>query len=111
MTSADKLRAVGALVKRETMSSVASLRRAMTSSSESTPLLSGPTPPTTAGSTSASSMPADQLERIDEETLPDYEGTVYYPAAVGQLLRNRYRVLGKLGFGAYSTVWLCRDLR
>lgn len=48
---------------------------------------------------------------IEEETLtwnkPDY----FYPVKVGQVFKSRYKVLGKLGHGAYSTTWLCRDLQ
>lgn len=28
---------------------------------------------------------------------------------MGEILRNRYQVVGKLGFGSTSTVWLARD--
>ncbi|KAI1354392.1 serine threonine protein kinase, CMGC group [Xylaria sp. FL0043] len=53
-------------------------------------------------------IPSD--ERIEEETLPDYRPSRYYPVHVGEVLRDRYQVVGKLGFGATSTVWLARDL-
>lgn len=50
-------------------------------------------------------------ERIEEETLPDYVPSRYYPANIGEVLRDRYQIVSKLGFGASSTVWLARDLR
>ncbi|GME41392.1 kinase-like protein [Neofusicoccum parvum] len=53
-------------------------------------------------------IPADQ--KVEEETLPDYIATRYYPVRIGEILRSRYQVVGKLGFGATSTVWLARDL-
>ncbi|KFY31260.1 hypothetical protein V493_01268 [Pseudogymnoascus sp. VKM F-4281 (FW-2241)] len=34
----------------------------------------------------------------------------YYPARIGDILFSRYRIVGKLGFGISSTVWLARDL-
>ncbi|KAK6348099.1 hypothetical protein TWF718_005914 [Orbilia javanica] len=35
----------------------------------------------------------------------------YHPVHIGDLFHNRrYKVLSKLGYGAYSTVWLARDL-
>lgn len=34
----------------------------------------------------------------------------YYPARIGDVLSSRYRIVGKLGFGISSTVWLARDL-
>nr|KMM69727.1 hypothetical protein CPAG_06041 [Coccidioides posadasii RMSCC 3488] len=51
---------------------------------------------------------ADQ--RLEEETLPFYEHEQYYPVHIGEVFGSRYQVVGKLGYGAYSTVWLCRDL-
>lgn len=35
----------------------------------------------------------------------------YCPVAIGDCFRNRYRVLHKLGHGAFSTTWLARDTR
>ncbi|TLD20384.1 hypothetical protein PspLS_08646 [Pyricularia sp. CBS 133598] len=34
----------------------------------------------------------------------------YYRAIIGQILSDRYQIVGKLGFGASSTVWLARGL-
>lgn len=48
---------------------------------------------------------------IDEETLPHYDPEQFYPVHIGDVFKNRYQVTGKLGYGAYSTSWLCRDLR
>lgn len=55
------------------------------------------------------SSPLERL--IDEEMLPHYDTEQFYPVHIGDLFNDRYRVTGKLGFGAYSTSWLCRDLR
>lgn len=54
-------------------------------------------------------IPADV--QVEEEALPDYLPARYYPMRIGQVLVDRYQVVGKLGFGASSTVWLARDLR
>jgi hypothetical protein len=51
---------------------------------------------------------ASQL--IEEESLPDYVQARYYPVRIGELFASRYQVVGKLGFGTTSTVWLARDL-
>ncbi|KAI1203127.1 kinase domain protein [Nemania serpens] len=51
-----------------------------------------------------------QDKRIEEEIFPDYLAAQYYPVRVGEVFVNRYQVVGKLGFGAHSTVWLARDL-
>jgi serine/threonine-protein kinase SRPK3 len=49
-------------------------------------------------------------EKVEEELLPDYKASRYYPAIIGQVVRDRYQIVGKLGFGASSTVWLARDM-
>jgi serine/threonine-protein kinase SRPK3 len=54
------------------------------------------------------SVPARLLE---EETLPGYDPDDIYPVRLGDLIADRYRVIGKLGYGANSTVWFCRDER
>lgn len=49
-------------------------------------------------------------QRIEEETIPDYVASRYYPARIGEVFQDRYQVVGKLGFGASSTAWLARDM-
>ncbi|KAG5959629.1 hypothetical protein E4U56_004889 [Claviceps arundinis] len=53
-------------------------------------------------------IPADH--KIDEETNADYDASNFYPVKIGEIFRDRYQVVGKLGFGITSTVWLARDL-
>jgi hypothetical protein len=48
---------------------------------------------------------------VEEERLSCYSPEDYYPVSIGDVFKSRYQVVGKLGYGAYSTVWLCRDLR
>ncbi|OGM49561.1 protein kinase domain protein [Aspergillus bombycis] len=48
---------------------------------------------------------------VEEETLPHYKPAHYYPVKIGDVYHTRYEVMGKLGYGAYSTSWLCRDLQ
>lgn len=43
------------------------------------------------------------------ESLELYEPGGYHPVVINDLLHNRYRIVDKLGFGGYSTVWLARD--
>ncbi|EEQ86791.2 CMGC/SRPK protein kinase [Blastomyces dermatitidis ER-3] len=52
----------------------------------------------------------DASENIEEETLPTYKAEKYYPARIGEIFNDRYQIVGKLGYGVTSTVWLCRDL-
>lgn len=56
----------------------------------------------------AVTIPAE--ERVEEETIPGYVAARYYPVRIGEILGRRYQVVGKLGFGVTSTVWLARDL-
>lgn len=35
----------------------------------------------------------------------------YYPVQIGDLFHGRYHVVRKLGWGHFSTVWLCWDIR
>lgn len=48
---------------------------------------------------------------IEEETIPDYNHELFYPVRIGEVFRDRFQVVGKLGYGSRSTVWLCHDLR
>ncbi|MBE3048597.1 hypothetical protein IMZ48_40070, partial [Candidatus Bathyarchaeota archaeon] len=45
------------------------------------------------------------------EVLRRYEPGGYHPVMVNDLLHDRYRVVDKLGYGSYSTVWLCHDVQ
>ncbi|KAJ3347400.1 serine/threonine protein kinase, CMGC group, partial [Kappamyces sp. JEL0680] len=46
-----------------------------------------------------------------EEDAEDYCKGGYHPVALGDVYNARYDVLRKLGWGHFSTVWLCRDRR
>ncbi|KAI2085833.1 hypothetical protein LOZ36_003756 [Ophidiomyces ophidiicola] len=52
----------------------------------------------------------DVSQGIEEELLPTYKAEKYFPAEIGQVLKDRYQIIGKLGYGGSSTVWLSRDL-
>ncbi|KAG6835546.1 hypothetical protein H0H93_000321 [Arthromyces matolae] len=51
-----------------------------------------------------------ESEAVEEETMRDYVAEEYYPVRIGDLISSRYQVVGKLGYGVTSTVWLARDL-
>jgi serine/threonine-protein kinase SRPK3 len=42
----------------------------------------------------------------DNETYHGYNGDQFY----GEVLKNRYMLIDKLGYGAFSSVWLCYDV-
>jgi hypothetical protein len=50
-------------------------------------------------------------ESVEEEQLPFYNRDAYYPMRIGAVIKDRYQVIAKLGYGTSSTVWLCHDLR
>ncbi|KAB5549658.1 serine threonine protein kinase, CMGC group [Coniochaeta sp. 2T2.1] len=64
--------------------------------------------PLTFSSANFKRIPVD--EKVEEEMFPDYKASRYYPVRIGEVLRDRYQIVGKLGFGTTSTVWLARDL-
>lgn len=45
------------------------------------------------------------------EKLERYNPGGYHPVMIGDVLRERYAIVDKLGFGGYSTVWLAHDTR
>lgn len=53
----------------------------------------------------------NRTQAFEEERLPWYRADQFYPVHIGETLISRYKVVGKLGYGAYSTVWLCRDIK
>lgn len=67
-----------------------------------------PSPPKQLRSSHFHSISSSQL--IEEENLPYYKPEQFYPVRIGEVLNSDYQVLGKLEYGAYSTVWFCRDL-
>jgi serine/threonine protein kinase len=62
-------------------------------------------------STSSHFERIDPSYLVEEETVSGYNPKHYYPVKLGEVLHERYKIIGKLGFGSASTVWLCRDLQ
>ena len=46
----------------------------------------------------------------EQEDREEYCEGGYHPARIGDIFNGRYKVLRKLGWGYFSTVWLCWDL-
>jgi serine/threonine-protein kinase SRPK3 len=46
-----------------------------------------------------------------EELWPWHNPAYYLPIELGQKVNGRYLVIGKLGYGSVSTVWLCQDTK
>lgn len=47
----------------------------------------------------------------EDEGIEDYKMGGYHPVHVGEVLHKRYVTVQKLGWGHFSTVWLCRDFK
>uniref|UniRef100_A0A8C5D597 non-specific serine/threonine protein kinase n=1 Tax=Gouania willdenowi TaxID=441366 RepID=A0A8C5D597_GOUWI len=56
--------------------------------------------------------PPEPLGGLDEqqEDPEDYGIGGYYPVEIGDIFADRYQVIKKLGWGHFSTVWLCWDM-
>lgn len=53
---------------------------------------------------------ANAQPAIDEESLSRYCASGYHPVRLGDTFKaGQYRVLRKLGYGLYSTVWLAHN--
>jgi serine/threonine-protein kinase SRPK3 len=65
-----------------------------------------PTPP---GDESAKTVPDPDPGDI-EEGRDEYRPGGFHPVYIGDVYAEKYKVLNKLGYGAYSTVWLVQDL-
>ncbi|KAF2444554.1 non-specific serine/threonine protein kinase [Karstenula rhodostoma CBS 690.94] len=63
------------------------------------------------GFVSFQTLKIDPTVPLEEESLAWYSPDDFYPVTIGEVLNSSYKVLGKLGYGAHSTVWLCRDIR
>ncbi|XP_043563716.1 SRSF protein kinase 3-like isoform X3 [Chiloscyllium plagiosum] len=51
-----------------------------------------------------------QLLDEGHEDPAEYHTGGYHPVKLGDIFNGRYQVVRKLGWGYYSTVWLCQDL-
>lgn len=54
--------------------------------------------------------PAYSSEEEEQESREDYRRGGYHPVKIGDLFLQRYHVIRKIGWGHFSTVWLCWDL-
>lgn len=53
----------------------------------------------------------DPSLKYEEENLAWYFKDKFPAVRIGQVFAQKYRAIGKLGFGSYSTVWLCRNMK
>ncbi|OTA94876.1 hypothetical protein M434DRAFT_394248 [Hypoxylon sp. CO27-5] len=48
---------------------------------------------------------------VEEEQFDEFRKGYFYPVKIGDVYASKYQVVGKLGFGSTSTVWLARNLQ
>lgn len=48
---------------------------------------------------------------IGEETLTRFDSKLWFAVRVGDLILDRYKVLGKIANGGSSTIWLVEDVQ
>ncbi|KAE8150472.1 protein kinase [Aspergillus avenaceus] len=54
--------------------------------------------------------PLVDSNKVEEEKLAWYSHENFFPVKIGDVFQSKYQVVEKLGYGGYSTVWLCKDL-
>lgn len=54
---------------------------------------------------------SDNTNSDIEEGTQAYRPGGFHPVYIGDVFKDRYKVLNKIGYGVYSTVWLVRDLQ
>lgn len=54
--------------------------------------------------------PSSSTESDIEEGRDSYKPGGFHPVYIGDVYAEKYKVLSKIGYGVYSTVWLVRDL-
>ena len=52
----------------------------------------------------------DHSHVVEEEQFEEFKQGRFYPVSIGDVLNQKFQVVGKLGFGTTSTVWLACDL-
>jgi len=62
-----------------------------------------------AGARSIPPSPPNQDWAAKEEPLENYGPGGYHPVGIGDVLNSRYRIVRKLGWSIYATVWLAQQ--
>lgn len=68
-----------------------------------------PLPPRRFPTTGFTIIPASTI--LEEEHFNSFTNGHYYPVNIGDVFASKYQVIGKLGYGSISTVWLAQDLQ
>lgn len=57
------------------------------------------------------SVDATPVDLIDEEHIPNFDPRAVLQVRPGQTFNNKYTIVGKVGWGTASTVWIAEDLQ
>ncbi|KAI0538777.1 serine/threonine protein kinase [Xylaria digitata] len=52
-----------------------------------------------------------KAHKIIDEGDDNYRPGGFHPVYIGDVYNNRYKILNKIGYGVYSTVWVVKDLQ
>jgi serine/threonine-protein kinase SRPK3/serine/threonine-protein kinase SRPK1 len=52
----------------------------------------------------------EEYTESDDEGAEGYRKGGYHVVTIGEVYNGRYRIIAKLGWGHFSTVWLCQDM-
>jgi len=63
------------------------------------------------GQGSMSRVAPNNTLSFSEENITRYCPGGYHPVRLQDVLKNRYLIVSKLGYGQYSTVWLAHDIK
>ncbi|ODA79302.1 hypothetical protein RJ55_04895 [Drechmeria coniospora] len=53
----------------------------------------------------------DDTVLLEEEQLREFKTGQFYPVNIGEIFSSKHQVVGKLGYGTTSTVWLAKNLQ
>ncbi|KAI8652250.1 Protein kinase domain-containing protein [Fusarium keratoplasticum] len=71
----------------------------------------GTQPDSVSGDAEDQAVQRDAVSEGIEEGKAAYQPGGFHPVYIGNIFNDRYKVLNKIGYGQYSTVWLVKDLQ
>lgn len=71
----------------------------------------GTQPDSVSGDAEDQAVQRDAVSEGIEEGKAAYQPGGFHPVYIGDIFNDRYKVLNKIGYGQYSTVWLVKDLQ
>ncbi|XP_034023187.1 SRSF protein kinase 2-like [Thalassophryne amazonica] len=88
----------------------AAISALITANSVNPPLRARPSPITNTPTRCTRSPEPVECDEEQQENPAEYGTGGYYSVEIGEIFEGRYQVVRKLGWGHFSTVWLCWDM-